>query len=190
MQTIFVTISELLWIVLLTVWFFGFFRNKKTTKLPNPYLQLIANTLLFSSYYFLFNPFFKGLLAYPATSQTVWFGAIGVLLTIAGVAFAIWARVFLGKNWSGAVITLKADHKLITLGPYQFVRHPIYTGWLFATIGTALAIGTFAAYIAVVLNLIGFLLRIQKEEALMTAQFPAEYSEYKKSSKMLVPFIW
>ena len=59
MQTIFVTISELLWIVLLTVWFFGFFRNKKTTKLPNPYLQLIANTLLFSSYYFLFNPFFN-----------------------------------------------------------------------------------------------------------------------------------
>ncbi len=190
MQTIYTILAEISWLILGTVWFIGFFGNKKTTQLPNRFSQMIANLFLFSAYYFLFYPFFEGSLARIVTPQTALLGSIGVALSIVSVAFAIWARLSLGKNWSGAVITLKADHQLIESGPYKFVRHPIYTGWFFATLGTALTIGTVAAYIALIFTLIGFLIRIRKEEALMTAQFPAAYPEYKTRSKILIPFVW
>ena len=76
-------------------------------------------------------------------------------LTLAGVAFAVWARMLLAGNWSSDV-TLKRDHELIVNGPYALVRHPIYTGILLALIGTALAIGEWRAALAVVLVTLAF----------------------------------
>ena len=58
-------------------------------------------------------------------------GICGVTLTAMGFAYAIWARVHLGRYWSG-MITIKEGHRLIRTGPYRFVRHPIYTGILMA----------------------------------------------------------
>src|SRR6516225_5076495 len=66
--------------------------------------------------------------------------AVGVLLEFSFLAFAIWARQLLGRNWSGAVTT-KVDHELIRSGPYQFVRHPIYSGMLGAYASLALVSG-------------------------------------------------
>src|SRR5579871_3841744 len=60
-----------------------------------------------------------------------WPPTVGVVLTAAGLLFAIWARLTLGGNWSG-IVTLKKDHELIIRGPYRWVRHPIYTGLLLA----------------------------------------------------------
>lgn len=56
-----------------------------------------------------------------------WRYPLGALLVALGLAFAVWARVHLGRNWSGSV-TVKAEHELIDSGPYALVRHPIYTG--------------------------------------------------------------
>src|SRR5215470_11475713 len=63
--------------------------------------------------------------------------AFGTLLVIAGLAFALWARWHLGRNWSSTVV-VKQDHTLITTGPYRWVRHPIYSGMVLALFGTAL----------------------------------------------------
>src|SRR5271156_6946038 len=71
---------------------------------------------------------------------SLWLVQVGAALTFAGIAFAIWARVWIADNWRSDV-TLKRDHELIVTGPYAFVRHPIYTGILVALIGTALAVG-------------------------------------------------
>src|SRR5205823_4596112 len=66
--------------------------------------------------------------------------AAGFAWTLLGLGFAIWAREHLGRYWSGR-ITIKEDHRLIRSGPYRIVRHPIYTGALFAVIGVALTRG-------------------------------------------------
>lgn len=69
---------------------------------------------------------------------------LGLLMVICGLAFAVWARIHLGRNWSGTV-TVKEDHELIRSGPYGIVRHPIYTGLLLAIAGTAIVFGEWRA---------------------------------------------
>src|SRR6185295_2397100 len=67
----------------------------------------------------------------------------GAAICIAGLAFAIWARVALGANW-GMPRTVHENPDLVTSGPYRYVRHPIYTRLAAMFIGTAL-VAPFAA---------------------------------------------
>ena len=113
---------------------------------------------------------------------------IGTVLVAVGLALAVWARVHLGRNWSSKVV-VKEDHTLIRTGPYRTVRHPIYTGLLLALLGTALALGEWRGFLALILGLIGILFRVQAEEARMTETFP-EYTAYKRSSSALVPGVF
>jgi protein-S-isoprenylcysteine O-methyltransferase Ste14 len=82
----------------------------------------------------------------------------------------------------------KDDPELVTSGPYRFVRHPIYSGILVAGLGTSVALswtwliifglaGAYFVYAAVI------------EERYLTAEFPDAYPAYKRSTKMLVPFL-
>jgi len=112
---------------------------------------------------------------------------LGAALVAAGLLFAVWARVYLGRNWSGRV-EVKEDHALVRTGPYRLVRHPIYTGLLLAVAGTACAIGEWRGVLAFLCALAGILLRVRAEEARMRAIFP-EYEEYRRHSWALVPFM-
>lgn len=126
--------------------------------------------------------------ASPASGITkVWIGIVGVVLCAVGVVLAIWARVYLGKNW-GMPMTLREKPELVTSGPYKFVRHPIYTGFLLGMFGTALADGAVWLLILFVSG-IYFIYSAKMEEKMMTEQFPNEYLEYKKRTKMVIPFV-
>ena len=59
------------------------------------------------------------------------------MLFVAGLALAVWARIYLGRNW-GMPMSERAEPELVTSGPYRFVRHPIYSGILLAVLGSAL----------------------------------------------------
>jgi protein-S-isoprenylcysteine O-methyltransferase Ste14 len=117
-----------------------------------------------------------------------WRAGVGLVLFAAGLAFAIWARLHIGRNW-GSPMSQKDDPELVTSGPYRYVRHPIYTGILFASIGTAVAL-SWAWLIAVGLAGIYFTYSAVVEERNLNRQFPDTYPAYKHSSKMLVPFIF
>ena len=112
----------------------------------------------------------------------------GVLLTAAGLMFAVWARRHLGSNWSGA-ISVKKDHELIRTGPYAYVRHPIYTGVLTAFFGSALSLGEWRGLAAVFLMLAALQIKIRREEQLMKDEFAEEYEVYKKEVKAIIPFV-
>jgi protein-S-isoprenylcysteine O-methyltransferase Ste14 len=115
-----------------------------------------------------------------------WVAALGVAVTAAGLLFAIWARAYLGSNWSGTV-TVKVGHQLIRTGPYRWVRHPIYSGMILAMIGTAINIGQLRGVVAVVLLWIGFIMKSRIEERFMTNTFGAEYTEYSHTTGAIVP---
>jgi protein-S-isoprenylcysteine O-methyltransferase Ste14 len=113
----------------------------------------------------------------------------GLALTIAGCAFAIWARLTLGSNWSGRA-TVKANHELVTNGPYAVSRHPIYTGLLLAVAGTALAIGAWRGALALIVILLALMIKMSQEERLMVQTFPAAYPAYRQRVKALIPGIF
>jgi protein-S-isoprenylcysteine O-methyltransferase Ste14 len=120
---------------------------------------------------------------WPRSLTAYW---IGVALLAAGLAFAVWARVHLGRNWSGTV-TVKESHELIRTGPYGIVRHPIYTGLIAAVLGTAIASGTVRAALAVALFTASFLYKLRIEEAFMRETFPEEYPRYARAVPRLIP---
>ncbi|HZU91850.1 MAG TPA: isoprenylcysteine carboxylmethyltransferase family protein [Stellaceae bacterium] len=112
---------------------------------------------------------------------------VGAIMVAAGLGFAIWARRHLGRNWSGRV-EVKKDHALVRTGPYRLVRHPIYSGLLFALAGTALAIGEWRGAPALACAALGFFGRIRAEEAQMRRLFP-EYERYRNQTAALIPFL-
>jgi protein-S-isoprenylcysteine O-methyltransferase Ste14 len=117
-----------------------------------------------------------------------WRAGLGLALFGLGLGFAIWARVHIGRNW-GTPMTQKDEPELVTSGPYRLVRHPIYSGILAAGVGTAVALNSFWL-IAVGLAGLYFLYSARVEERYLTEQFPDTYPVYKRSTKMLVPFLF
>ena len=113
--------------------------------------------------------------------------AVGAIVCVAGLSFAIWARVALGRNW-GMPMTRHEDPELVTSGPYRYVRHPIYTGLSTMFIGTSLVYPLAALPSAAMIAYC--VVSALREEHDMAAQFPAAYPEYKQRSKMLVPFLF
>ncbi|HEX4306715.1 MAG TPA: isoprenylcysteine carboxylmethyltransferase family protein [Solirubrobacterales bacterium] len=112
---------------------------------------------------------------------------IGALVTLSGLAFAVWARIHLGRNW-GMPMTQKEEPELITSGPYRFVRHPIYTGLLAAIVGTALTTNLSALVVAAVLA-VYFWHSATVEERNLGATFPSAYPAYRTRTKRLIPFV-
>jgi protein-S-isoprenylcysteine O-methyltransferase Ste14 len=121
---------------------------------------------------------------WPPSLSACW---IGVALVIAGLAFAIWARMHLGGNWSGTV-TIKQGHELIRSGPYACVRHPIYTGLITALLGTTVASGTVHAAIGLAVIVASFVRKLRTEEDFMRETFPGEYQRYSAEVPALIPF--
>jgi len=114
---------------------------------------------------------------------------IGLGITILGLGFAVWARFVIGRNWGG-LITVQQDHKLMRNGPYGIVRHPIYSGFMLATLGTAIIVGQIGGLISVALIVISWGYKARLEETLMVEQFGAEYEDYRRHVKALIPGVW
>jgi len=94
----------------------------------------------------------------------------------------------LGRNWSG-LVTIKQDHELIQRGPYQLVRHPIYTGMLVGMLGTAFIYGIARCFVGVLAVGLAFWLTMQIEERFMLQQFGAQYADYRQHVRALIPFV-
>jgi len=117
-----------------------------------------------------------------------WRAGLGLVLFAAGLGFAIWARLHIGRNW-GTPMSQKKEPELVTSGPYHLVRHPIYSGVLVASVGTAVAL-SWAWLVAVALAGVYFFYCATVEERNLTGQFPDTYPVYRRSTKMFVPFIF
>ncbi len=186
----FIEIEKILWLCIGAYWLLYTFNVKQSIKIENKYtrivymcLWMLAFMLLFTdniSFSFMFQPFLF---------QQTAFKVAGLILCIAGLSFSVWARIYLGENWSG-VITLKKGHELIKTGPYALSRNPIYTGFLVAFAGCAMTAGVVKAYLSLPLIVVGILLKIGKEENFMNEAFGANFTMYKQNVKRLLPFIY
>lgn len=186
---------DCVWVVLILFWLAAAVAVKHTVRRDASGSRAAQIAIMIAAFLLLFDPrplsrvqwlgFVFDRFLPPSTA----FSAIGLGLTLAGVAFAIWARLRIGGNWSGSV-TIKQDHTLVRSGPYAIVRHPIYSGLLLGVAGTAIAIGEIRGILGFVLTLIGWRGKSLIEERFMQEQFGDEYARYKREVKALIPFLW
>ena len=115
---------------------------------------------------------------------------IGFIIYLSAGIFVIVGRVQLGKLGSGELIT-EEDHKLHTEGVYKYIRNPMYSGALIAVIGFGLVFRSIITLLTVsIFYFIVFKMRIDEEEKLLFKAFGEEFTDYKKKSKKLIPFIY
>ncbi|HEX4708783.1 MAG TPA: isoprenylcysteine carboxylmethyltransferase family protein [Candidatus Udaeobacter sp.] len=177
------------WIVFVATWLLAALSTKRTVYRESPAQRLRYWLLLLIAYLLLM---YGRQLPYPLNMRVLPHAApvacTGALLCIAGLGVALWARLILGRNWSG-VVTLKEGHELVECGPYRFVRHPIYTGILTMSFATALVLGHLAGFVGTLLMFVSFWIKLGHEEKLMLQQFPERYAAYQRRAKRLIPFL-
>ena len=179
----------LLWLAFIAVWIAMARGGKSVAERESAYSRLSHYLPLAIAIYLIAAPHVPfALLNDRFAPLGLWLVQLGAALTFAGIALAIWARVWIAGNWSSDV-TLKRDHELIVDGPYRWVRHPIYTGILLALLGTALAVGEWRGLLAVVLAAAAFWRKLGIEEAVMRRQFGEAYARYAARVPALVPFV-
>ena len=177
------------WLVFITVWVLAALSTKRVVYRESRAQRLRYWVWLVIAYFLLL---YGPRLAYPLNLRIVPYVTLAAwsaaALCVAGLVFAVWARVTLGRNWSG-VVTLKEGHELVERGPYRFVRHPIYTGILTMFFATAIAQGHLSGFVGTLLMFASFWIKLRDEEKLMLQQFPQQYRAYQQRVKRIIPFV-
>lgn len=166
------------WLIFLCFWVSALF----TYKSPSPVIrEKNSFLLLFAVFALIILTAYlaKNYLLEQILLPTLITDALGLVLLLLGLILAIWARMTLGRFWSGSVAVIEGQ-TVVKEGPYSIVRHPIYTGVLAMLWGSFLL----EPFGFVLLNAVfGTLLLIYKarlEERLLERHLGNKYSSYKK----------
>lgn len=185
MQGPFFQIAIGLWLAWLASWHIAaFWRSQPTVRAPRREYRLHF-VVIALGFFLLFNAiprFFRPSL-WPVAPPLGWSMEA---LTLAGMLFAWWARIHLGKLWSGGIERM-AEHRVVDSGPYALVRHPIYTGLIAAALAMAVIRATPWALIGAALFALGFALKARVEERFLEGELGG-YEQYRARVPMLVPF--
>ena len=190
------------WAIWAASWMIAAFWSNRTVRRPGGGREWPYRVLELGGFVLLLVPFrnrtaidyYRGATAHSVFAQRFWILSPDVSWVMAGLAvvgflFCWWARLHLGRLWSGA-ITRKEGHHVVATGPYAIVRHPIYTGILLASAATAMVEGTGFAVAAFVLLLAGYWMKARLEERFLRAELGAEaYDAYARKTAMLIPFV-
>jgi protein-S-isoprenylcysteine O-methyltransferase Ste14 len=180
-------VFAVIWIGWIVSWLVAAFWSNRTEKLALTWDTVIYRLAIIVGAV-LMTPWATRWFAAPRLWRVGYTGAyLLAALTLAGVLFAWWARIHIGRLWSGS-ITRKEGHHVVDTGPYALVRHPIYSGLILALLATAVAGATASGLAGAVLISVGFWLKARAEEQFLTAELGADaYGAYRQRVPMLVP---
>jgi len=126
----------------------------------------------------------------PWPGGRVWPAVAGLALIFVGIGLRAWSIATLGRFFQYR-IEVQPGHRVVSDGPYRYVRHPSYGGIALVLIGIALATGDVLSVIVVaVLGSIGLTVRIRAEERQLTDALGAQYERFAAQRKRLVPGVW
>lgn len=178
------------WLIFWFYWLVTSFSVKKTAKVQSKNWSLRFAVIALGLYFVMKDApvisAYANARLWPSWRQ---FGILADIVALAGLAVMIWARITIGRNWSGEVV-LKEDHQLAVTGPYAYVRHPIYTGLLMLMLATAIEYGVLSGFVIFAAFAAVFVYKSRIEERFMTEHFPEKYPAYMKRTKALIPFIF
>ena len=114
----------------------------------------------------------------------------GLALMAGGLALRFWAIRVLARFFT-VDVNIQEGHELIRRGPYRLLRHPSYTGSLMTFLGFGLALGNVWSLLVLLAPVIlAFVWRMRVEERVLAEAFPAQYPDYARQTKRLIPFVW
>lgn len=177
-----------LWIAIGILWLVSSLWTKPSTRVQASGSRLLQILLAVPGFFLVFGSFHPAILNLRLLPESPGIAYAGLVLTALGIAFAAWARLVLGRNWSG-IVTTKQDHALVRRGPYAIVRHPIYSGGLLALFGTALSRDSLAGMAGLAVVFIAWWTKLRIEERFMFEHFGSEYTKYRQEVKALIPFV-
>jgi protein-S-isoprenylcysteine O-methyltransferase Ste14 len=176
-----------LWCAWVVIWMIWAIRTKPVQQRESISSRLSYTVLVVAAFWLIFgNDVPRDWLRVRLYESSPMSAALGIAITAAGLAFSVWARAYLGTNWSSTV-TVKVGHQLVRTGPYRWVRHPIYSGLILAMVGTAVERRQVRGIIAVALLYAGFKIKSRIEERAMTSTFGADYDDYSRTTGAIVP---
>lgn len=126
-----------------------------------------------------------GVVLFPRHDLSSLAEVVATILTIVGSVGAILALSQLGRSFS----VMAESRRLVTAGPYRFVRHPLYLAEEIAVFGLFMQFASVWTALLLVAQIAFQLRRMYNEEAVLTASFP-EYSDYRRTTARLIPGIY
>jgi protein-S-isoprenylcysteine O-methyltransferase Ste14 len=114
---------------------------------------------------------------------------LGLAVGLAGAVLLCWAAVWLGRFLIHEA-AVREDHALIGNGPYRFVRHPVYAGYLALLLGSGVASLNICLWLLWPVSLLGILIQAASEEQLLGERFGQDYELYVRRTGRLVPYLW
>ena len=98
--------------------------------------------------------------------------------------------VFRENSFSSATVEIAEDQKVVSTGPYAWVRHPMYAGAVLMLLGMPVALGSWWGVAVLLAMLPAFVWRMFDEEKLLTENLPG-YAEYRQRVRFrLIPGVW
>jgi len=114
---------------------------------------------------------------------------IGLGLFILGAALRMAAMIAMGPRFT-VWVAIQEDHRLETTGLYRFVRHPSYTGAILTLLGWALTFRSLPGLLLAATAVPILASRAAAEERLLITEFAAEYTDYRRRSWRLLPWVY
>ncbi len=181
----------LCWVVVFAYIGINAFKTKRTVTSHSFMLRIVLFVIVFIAFVLAvyFFPSFRIYYASSIKPPAPMIGVVADIITFAGAVIIIWARKVLGLNWSPFAV-IKENHELIKTGPYKYVRHPMYSGLLLLFIGAAVWFWHIAGLVFLCVSIFVFWIKAKQEEKLLMEHFTEDYSDYKKHTKALIPFLW
>jgi protein-S-isoprenylcysteine O-methyltransferase Ste14 len=113
---------------------------------------------------------------------------LSIFLITLAIANALWSIFTMHIGNFRLQPIPKDEAKLITTGPYRFMRHPMYGSVLIGMLGIAISMDTWFGYTVWTVLFVDLLIKLRFEEKLLLERF-SEYKEYIKRTKKLLPFL-
>lgn len=114
---------------------------------------------------------------------------VGLAVGLAGAVLLTWSAVLLGRFMMHEA-AVRDDHTLIRSGPYRFIRHPVYAGYLALLLGSGVASLNICLWILWPVSLVGILIQAASEEQLLSERFGPDFDRYVRRTGRLVPRVW
>ena len=161
----------------------------KQKTISSNFLSLVQKTVIVAIGILLFIQLF-GVDIFPF-QKSILLNYFGFSVFTISIILMFVARIQLGANWAHAAdFQIKKDHSLVTHGIYRYIRHPIYTGFILSFLGVQLLVNSSLFFFFVIILPVVSYYQAVKEERLLESYFAKDYQEYKKRSKMFIPYLF